>query len=93
MTRTEILEEALKIVNGERKDAYGPAEDSFACIAAAWQAYLDSRLKDKPLNGVDVAMMQVILKIIRVNYSPAKPDHFIDIAGYAACAGELATKQ
>lgn len=36
----------------------------------------------------DVAMMQVLIKASRSTVSPGKLDHWVDVAGYAACGGD-----
>jgi hypothetical protein len=36
----------------------------------------------------DVGAMQVLLKLSRSVVSPEKEDHWVDIAGYAACAAD-----
>ena len=41
------------------------------------------------LDSVDVAAMMVLLKVARINPEEPHPDNWIDIAGYAACGGEL----
>ena len=40
----------------------------------------------------DVAMMLALLKVARI-HNGDKMDSFIDLAGYAACAGEIAGKE
>ena len=40
---------------------------------------------------VDVAMMMALLKIARIQSGTATEDSFVDLAGYAACGGEIAT--
>lgn len=85
MTRDEILSEASRIV-GSREADYGAPEDTFAYIADLWQVYLGAGQKITPM---DVAMMMILLKVARASAGRYKPDTFIDIAGYAACAGEL----
>lgn len=37
-------------------------------------------------------MMMALLKIARVKADPKKTDSYIDLAGYAACAGEIAER-
>lgn len=86
MTRSEILKQADAIVNGERQQAYGSAENSFALISALWADYLGIRL-----SAVDVALMMILLKVAREKGGQGKADNWIDIAGYAACGGEIAT--
>lgn len=40
----------------------------------------------------DVAMMMALLKVARIKAGD-KADSFIDLAGYAACAGEIVTER
>ena len=87
MNRDEILETACKIINGERAEQYGDAYLNHARIAALWTTYVRSTPDD--LTPVDVAMMMVLMKVARSIETP-KDDSFVDIAGYAALAGEIA---
>ncbi len=90
MTRKEILEHAATAVLGDRDETYGRPEDSFKCIAQMWTAYLIRQgLLTDVLDSVDVAAMMVLLKVARINPEEPHPDNWIDIAGYAACGGEL----
>ena len=86
MTRPEILETARKCVCGGREQDYGSPESNFSTIARLWEAY--SNVHFSP---VDVAMMLALLKIGRVASGKVKDDNFVDLAGYAACAGEIAS--
>lgn len=90
MTRKDILKEAETIVTGAREQTYGQPEDNFATIAQMWEAYLGI-----PINSMDVSMMMVLLKVARVSGRPdlTTIDNFIDIAGYAACGGEVAHQE
>ena len=45
------------------------------------------------LEAEDVAIMMILLKIARIQTGTFKPDNYIDIAGYAACAAEVAGGQ
>ena len=87
MTRAEILEAARACVCGDREHDYGTPEDSFALIAELWTAYTGHTMTSK-----DVTIMMALLKIARIKKGD-KADSFIDLAGYAACAGEIATKE
>ena len=82
-TRESILDAAKRCVCGDRDKQYGPPEDNFAVIAALWTAYTGTDITPK-----DVAMMMALLKIARAK-AGSKPDTYIDLAGYAACGGEL----
>lgn len=86
MTRSEILAAAAQAVTQDRNATHGEPEDSFGLIAAYWSAHLD-----RPISSSDVAVMMNLLKLARIKTSPEHADHWIDIAGYAACGGEVAT--
>jgi len=84
MIREAVLEKAKKIVTGARQTAYGSPEDCFSTIANLWGSYLGISISSK-----DVAMLMVLLKIARSRKNDRYADNYVDIAGYAACAGEL----
>lgn len=83
-----ILAAADDIIHGERAEAYGPAEDSFARIAQFWTDWLGSRLADG-LDAYDVAMMMTLMKVSRAA-TDTRDDTFVDISGYAALAPRCA---
>lgn len=85
MKRKEILMQADKCVNGQREQDYGTPEQNFQTIADLWSAY-----KGISFSAVDVAMMMSLLKIARIRSGGGTGDSFVDLAGYAACGGELA---
>jgi hypothetical protein len=86
MTKDEILDTAKALINGDRAKEYGDAYLNHARIAALWTTYIRSKTDD--LNPVDVAMMLVLMKVARTIETP-KDDSFVDIAGYAALAGDM----
>lgn len=85
MTRKELLEAAAKCVVGDREEDYGAPEQNFERIAAFWRAYLG--IAD--ITAKDVAAMLALLKIARIASGHAKSDNWVDLAGYAACGGEI----
>ena len=85
MKRAEILEAARVCVCGEREQDYGSPEDSFSLIGKLWSAYMGV-----PVSPKDVAMCMALLKVARIKAGD-KVDSFVDLAGYAACAGEIST--
>ena len=87
MNRSEILETAEEYVSADRNDQYGEPEDNFALIAEYWSVYLGDT--HAILDAFDVAMMMALLKVARLSKRPENPDSAIDLAGYAACAGEI----
>ena len=90
MKRSEILDAARKCVCGEREKEYGSPENNFHTIALLWMVYLRDRLK-ADIRPEDVAAMLALLKIARIASGNAKEDNWIDLAGYAACGGEIET--
>lgn len=97
MNRKFILDEAIKVVNTDRNHQYGEPEDNFSHIAELWEAFLNGKIgkkNDRLLIGAeDVAIMMVLFKVGRMMTAETqKSDTFVDIAGYAACAGEICCK-
>ena len=86
-----IARRAALIVEGDRAAQHGPKERNHQNIADHWNAYLGKRLKT-PLRPLDVALMMVELKIARTKAGAGQTnqDNYVDMAGYAACAGEIA---
>lgn len=85
MNRSEILDTAKSIVTKDRNATHGNPEDSFALIAKYWSAHLGVSI-----SSPDVAIMMALLKIARAGINPGHADNFVDLAGYAACGGEIA---
>ena len=84
MTRDEILDKAKDMINGQRQQDYGSPEENFSTIAKLWTEYTIT-----VISPVDVCCMMLLLKIARVKNGTGTADCFIDMAGYAALAGEL----
>ena len=87
MTRAETLDKAKQCVCGQRENDYGSPEDNFLTIAKLWSAY-----KNVDFSAIDVAMMMALLKFARIRTGTATEDSFVDLAGYAACGAEIASK-
>lgn len=83
-TRESILETAKQYVSKDRNATHGEPEDSFTDIAAFWSDYTGQTLTSK-----DVAVMMILLKCARLKTSPDNLDNWVDVAGYAACGGEV----
>jgi hypothetical protein len=96
MNRGEILQTATQYVTSDRESQYGSPEDNFSTVADLWSNYLFGKGKNNggnvKINAEDVAVMMCLLKIARIASGQKKDDNYIDLAGYAACAGEIATK-
>lgn len=99
MTRKEILDKAAECVCGKRETDYGLPEESFTAHAQMLTAYLRQARHDlrdaldkTPLTAKDSAMSLALLKCTRIATGNT-PDIYVDLAGYAACAGELAVEE
>lgn len=89
MKRDEILISAMKCVTGDRAQDYGRPEDNFGKIAMLWNDYLQSGGCLGHIEAKDVAAMMILLKVARIATGHGKADNWVDIAGYAACGGEI----
>ena len=85
--RQDILETAASCVLKDRAATHGDLEDSFAHTATLWGAHLGVEV-----SATDVAVMMALLKIARIKSTPTHKDNWVDLAGYAACGGELAMR-
>lgn len=89
--RETVLEEAKRCICQDRQNQYGAPEDSFFTIAQFWSTYLAGEKKlTHALTKEDVALMMVLLKVARTNGHKHHVDNYVDMAGYAALAAELA---
>lgn len=84
MKAGEILQAAASAVEGPRNDTHGTKKLNMAHTAALWTAY-----KGVEFSAADVAHMMVLLKMSRVICGKPLDDHWVDMAGYAAIAGEV----
>ena len=92
MNPETILEEAARLVTGDRQADYGPPDQDFARTAKMWEALLQSSItfddKDCPgflvISPAQVAMCMIALKLSRETHQK-KRDNRVDIAGYAHC--------
>lgn len=88
MTRESLLNRAIECVCGEREQDYGTPEDNFSRIAKYWSTHLGMEI-----TAEDVAVMMALLKIARIGTGTATDDSWVDLAGYAACGGEIASRR
>lgn len=78
-----ILEEAGRLVDGDRAKAYGHPRLNFQRIAAGWAALLGV-----PVDTRMVARMMAWVKLSRDVHKPHR-DNLVDLAGYARTAERL----
>jgi hypothetical protein len=82
-----VAVEAEGIINGARRDAYGPVEESFQRIADLWS----------PIFGTQVTVQQVsaamiVMKVARELGGEHHRDNLVDICGYALLWDRLETE-
>lgn len=96
MKAGEILETAAQLVDGERARLHGDKVENHNCIAGLWSAYLritQDRRATGGVDAIDVANMMILLKVARtVSGGDHNIDNYVDAAGYAAVAGEIAER-
>jgi len=78
-----ILQEAERLINGDRREAYGDAKTMFDNIAKGW-----SVIFGKEVTGKQVALAMAWLKICREN-NKSKRDNIVDGAAYLALIEKL----
>jgi hypothetical protein len=81
--KEEILDNAMAAV-GEREFTHGECVSNNKNIAELWSAYLSV-----PITADEVAIMMLLLKVGRTKSRTAIKDHYVDMAGYAAIAGQI----
>ncbi len=92
-----VLHAAEVCVCGQREEDYGTPEDSFRVIGELWETYIKEKCVGDPEAEVcivpeDVAALLALLKIARIATGHGKSDNWVDLAGYAACGGELQSR-
>lgn len=85
MKAKTILNKAIKLVDGDRKDTHGGMAENHENIARLWNGYLWN--VDK-LTGADVANMMELLKVARRKLGSFNEDDYVDGAGYSAVSFE-----
>ena len=76
-----VLEEAQRIIYGDREKTYGSPSKNLQVIAEMWNAYLGNEVC---LTAQDVCVMMILLKSARLKNTPGHRDSVVDICGYAA---------
>lgn len=83
--RSEILDEAKHLITQDRAEAYGSFDEQAHGLANMW-----SVITGHPILPQHVAAMLIAMKLYRTTQSN-RPDNYVDICGYAALGGELAS--
>jgi hypothetical protein len=78
-----VLQEAHKIIYGDREQTYGHPDKNLKTISKMWNAYITA-VGQRELNAKDVAILMILLKTARLANDPNNRDSVVDICGYAA---------
>ena len=84
MNRGDILKEAIRLTASDRQKTYGDPRTNHCRIADLWTTYLEVEIKPE-----QVAICMALVKIARLMETQTE-DSFVDLAAYAAIAGEIA---
>lgn len=89
-----VMQEAERLVNGNREADYGHPRDNFALIGRLFQEYLIARgiidgEADVEIDGADAAQMMLLLKVARFATGGRKRDTVVDQAGYAGVTARV----
>lgn len=91
-----VLEEANRIIYGDREKTYGDPGKNFRATAELWNGYIRAKheaekktnVYDWGLSALDVAHMMILLKIARELHMHRR-DNVVDMAGYAGCIQKM----
>ena len=86
--REQLLQDVSKIITGDRNREYGEPDQNIGRTYEMLRAYLGTR-SGLELEPEDVCAFAIILKLGRLSHDSSKRDTWMDIAGYAACAGDV----
>lgn len=91
--RESLLNDARRIVTGERNVAYGEPEDNSRRIGDLWNVFLQGRTKPptEPLDPYEVFLMMALMKIARLMHDPSNYDSYLDAVGYITVAWDAYT--
>lgn len=87
MNRDDLLATAGSLISGDRQATYGKAIDNFTRTGRLWGVVLG--IPDVPPDKV--ALCMALLKVDRLFMSPGHEDTWVDMLGYIALGGEIAT--
>lgn len=85
MTAKTVLEEAIKLVGGDRSATHGSMWENHENIARLWNGYLWNVEK---ISASDVANLMELLKVARRKLGSFNPDDYVDGAGYSGVSYE-----
>lgn len=86
--RAQVLDEAKRLITGDRNRSYGSPTQNFQDTAVVWSTIFRHKLAPgEVFTPADIAAAMVALKLMR-RIAGDKADNWVDICGYAACGYE-----
>jgi hypothetical protein len=86
-----ILQEAGKLIDGDRDQQHGNRDDCLASITILWDTW-DRIRKPGPPTSIDTCVKMVMVKLARIARGTHNRDNWRDGCGYLAMGGEQAEK-
>ena len=83
MKSKEYLEKTIEIISGDRHMDYGDKTINHQNIADLWSTFLGHKV-----TAQQAAICMLLVKVARLTHRRTE-DCYIDMAGYAAIAGEI----
>lgn len=95
--RGELLDEAKKLIEGDRNNQYGPPTQDFQrtaeILTALGFAHVNASGNVTGLSAYHTALIMMTLKLSRISWQPEKRDSWLDTAGYAGCGWECVASE
>jgi hypothetical protein len=95
VTGGSVCAKAASLVGGDRQKTHGDKVENHGNIARLWNAYLLNKKNYTvgiPLSAHDIAMLMALLKVARTQAGSHNLDDYVDLAGYAGVAAEIAER-
>lgn len=90
--RGDMLDEAKRLIDGDRNNQYGPPTQDFErtaeLLTSLGFAHVDANGNVRGLSAWHIALIMMTLKLSRISWQPEKRDSWIDVAGYSGCGYE-----
>ena len=93
MNRDDLIDDALRKINGDRQEEYGDVYDSFTTISLGWDIITKNALATHGcVSPMHVGLMMDWLKTSRLLVDISHEDSWVDKVGYAALSAEVAER-
>lgn len=87
--RESVLQEAHRIVHGDRERQYSHPSRDYAKTAGMWTAFLREKLRPGVvIEPAEATLMMALMKISREGFQ-TKRDNLTDASGYIGCTARI----